>query len=31
MAYSDSDWTQDPESHKFVTSYFTLMTHRITS
>ena len=25
VAYSDSDWAQDLESHKYVTGYFTLM------
>jgi len=30
IAHSDSDWTQDPESHKSVTGYFTLIAHRVT-
>ena len=31
IAHSDLDWTQDPESHKSITGYFTLMTHGVTS
>ena len=31
VAHSNSDWAQDPESHKFMTGYFTLMAHEITS
>jgi len=31
VAYSNSDWAQDLESHKFMTGYFTLMAHEITS
>jgi len=31
IAHSNSDWAQDPESHKSVTGYFTLMAHGVTS
>jgi len=31
VAYSDSDWAQDSESHKSVTGYFTLMAYGVTS
>jgi len=31
VAHSNSDWAQDPESCKSVTSYFNLMTYGVTS
>jgi len=31
VVYSDSDWTQDPESHKSMTSYFILIAYGVTS
>jgi len=30
IAHSDSDWAQDPELHKSVTDYFTLMAYEVT-
>ena len=30
IAHSDSDWIQDPESHKSVTGYFILITYKVT-
>ena len=30
ITHSDLDWAQDSESHKSVTSYFTLMAHEVT-
>ena len=29
VVYSDSDWVQDPESCKSMTSYFTLITYEV--
>ena len=31
IVHSDLDWAQDPELHKSVTGYFTLIAHRVTS
>ena len=31
VTYSDSDWAQDPESYKSMTSYFTFMVCKVTS
>ena len=30
VAYFDLDWVQDPEFHKSVTSYFTLIVFEVT-
>ena len=30
IAYSNLDWAQDPELHKFMTGYFTLMAQEVT-